>query len=33
MTWATLFERAREYEVTVEAVRDCLAEQREDDDG
>jgi hypothetical protein len=30
--WETLFERAGEYEVTVEAVRRVLAERRERDD-
>jgi hypothetical protein len=31
MTWAELFERAGDYEVTVEEVREALAERRSDD--
>ena len=30
MTWADLFERASEYETTVETLRDSLARQREE---
>ncbi len=31
MTWATLFERATEYQTTVETVRETLAEHRAED--
>lgn len=30
-TWNNLFERARTYETTVEAIRETLATRREDD--
>jgi len=30
-TWGDLFERATEYETTVEGVREALAARREDD--
>jgi hypothetical protein len=31
MTWDALFERADDWEVTVEEVRDALAARRDDD--
>ena len=33
MTWATLFERAADYQTTVDAVRMTLDEHRAEDDG
>ena len=30
MSWGTLFERAAEYEVTVEEIRDALSERRDE---
>lgn len=33
MDWADLFERATDYETTVDGIRDALAARREGDDG
>lgn len=32
MHWADLFERATDYETTVETIRDCLGDHREGND-
>jgi hypothetical protein len=32
MTWSDLFERATDHEVTVDQIRETLADRRRDDD-